>query len=154
MAGSKVVKNNSPKKRGAVNKKKAPEKLVTLSKKEFQKHVDKWKKGRGEDLLLAHLLDDPYVVRAIVAWKNVPRKICPIVLHEGLSPWSIIGYPVESWMKAARVPREEEKSVITCVLQNDLVYPDGTIPDVVREYLEESANLMLGRDEKGGGSDD
>jgi hypothetical protein len=48
------------------------------------------------------------------------------------------------WVDAARIPRELEKSVMLTVRQNHLVYPDGTMPQKVRVYLEQRGRKLLG----------
>lgn len=140
---AKVSKKNSGKKKSSKVREVSPGVQVKKDEKAFREAVVKFKKEHPGDLLQVNLLTDEEVVRAVAAWPNVPREI-----NKGASdmddPWKMIWYAPGTWMDMARIPLQLELGVMLAVRQNNLIYPDGTLPRYVRMHLEENGRIMLG----------
>lgn len=109
----------------------------------FGNAVATLKEKHSGSLIQVNLMTDIMVARAVAAWPSVPREIKNNA-YEYEDPWDMIWYAPGLWMDAARVPRELEKSVMLTVIQNHLVYPDGTMPQAVRAYLVQKGRELLG----------
>lgn len=119
------------------------EEEIKRSEEAFEEAIATIKSENPGSLMQVNLMTDPLVARAVAAWPSVPRRINPDA-HECSDPWDMVWYPVDLWMKAARIPREHEKSVILTITQNHLVYPDGEMPHQVRAYLVQRGRELLG----------
>jgi len=93
--------------------------------------------------MLVNLMTDPAVTRAVSAWPSVPRTV-RLDANEQSDPWDMIWFAPGEWMDAARVPLELENSVMLTIKQNNLVYPDGSMPDQIRAYLIQRGRDLLG----------
>jgi|GEM_PF-2832818 len=115
----------------------------------FKECVAKLKSEHPGDIGMVNLLTDSLVVRAVAAWPNVERD----VLYDATrteNPWAQIWYAAETWMMAARIPKDHREGVRVCVIQNHLVYPDGDIPQPVKAFLAQAGRDLLGLPQRGG----
>ena len=109
----------------------------------FNDAISRLKERHAGSLVQVNMLVDNAVLRAVAAWPNVPREI-RLKIDGTDDPWEMIWYAPGVWMDAARVPREIEDSVILAIRQNNLVYPDGTMPPQVHAYLVQKGRELLG----------
>lgn len=122
-------------------------KEMIAAKKKAEDHfnvcIEKLKQDHSGDLSMVNFLTDPMVLRAVAAWPNVNREVL-LNAEKKEDPWDMIWFAPSVWMDAARVPGRHCDGVILCVKQNHLVYPDGTMPNVVKAFLMSAGKKLLG----------
>ena len=109
----------------------------------FRKAVDKLKSMCPDDFTRVHHLTDKHILRAVAAWPHVPREIKENAVEYD-NPWDMIWYAPGVWMDAAGIPKCMEKALMLAIRQNNLVYPDGSIPADVYAYLCKRGKELAG----------
>lgn len=123
------------------------EKMIALAK---AKSTD-WEKAlkriktvefdRGRLFLITHDM-----LKLIVSWSSVPRGYRADVKDTGESEsaWGMVHYDVEDWVRLSGVGMDTYK-LHMIVRDLGMVYPDGTVPKEVKEYIDAEVDAMLGR---------
>lgn len=109
----------------------------------FRQICHEYKTLHAGSMIDVLLLDDRIVSRAVAAWPNVTR-IIEEAADDIKSPWEMIWYNPEDWMTASSVPKRDWARVMKTVIDNNLVYADGTLPDSSRAYLLTKAREIMG----------
>ena len=100
-------------------------------------------KSQEQPESLVHLLDDATLRNALVAWPSVSVSIeagteeCPYE-EEGrrwLWLWSKIKYDEPNFGVVADLKEHEVRKVLTRLIGLRLIYPDGSIHAIARQYI-------------------
>ncbi len=84
----------------------------------------------------------PDMVKAIAVWPNVAIRVNHA--EESGNPWDWVRFSPTAWQCLSSVPVCIWVDVMAAVLNNHLVFPDGTLPGYVAEFLTGRAREMLG----------
>ena len=115
-------------------------------------------KDKEEDWVenVAPLTEDAMLRSGLVAWKSVPivlnrEQQCP---HEDEAEkwnwlWEQVQYDLQSFQAVAGVKMQDVGGLLTRLKGLRLIYPDGTINDFARKFLQAQILAKLSRGKLG-----
>jgi len=88
-------------------------------------------------------------VRIIAAWPHVSRTVIaePFIQDCIHGAWGYVDFDTDEWARMAGVPAMEMWKRWIPFAKQRFIYPDGTYPDEVREFLVRRATILHGVEE-------
>lgn len=84
--------------------------------------------------------------RMVAVWTRVKR--CEAehnVLNDGVhEAWSYVCFDARSWAMLARLPEMDIWSSWQGLARSNIIYPDGTLPEEVEEYIKNKVVDLFG----------
>ena len=90
-------------------------------------------------------------LKLVATWPNVRRwKVQNPMGDKRLHiTWHTINWDMTEWAILANVPDDVAWSNFYKLARQNIVYPDGTYPKKVANYIKQEVDILLGRDEEG-----
>ena len=94
------------------------------------------RESESPDVVLL-IAENPEAQRLIVSWKSLPRSIKQAELEPDTiqEVWDLIEFSVDKWAKIAHVHSGLAKDLAEMLIENNLIYPDGTLNQYVQKFL-------------------
>lgn len=118
--------------------------------------LDLFKRDESPESLI-QLIEDPELRVAIVAWQAVAVEVdkghdCPIPVEDVVGRWewlwSHVRYDKEHFAVVANIRKHNVSHLMTRLIGLRLIYPDGTIHGMARNYLKCLIMSKLPKDAK------
>lgn len=103
-------------------------------------------KGLEFDKSLLLVLDDD-MVKMIAAWPVARRIYIKRPLPDPDLPeiWGNVGFFMSNWTALANVSESNGWRVWKTIVTHGMIYPDGTLPKEVSEYLITRVDVFMGK---------
>ena len=95
----------------------------------------------------------PLMVKMAATWRQVRRSVSEE--PQGESPilhpaWNYVSLEDADWCAMTGAPMSDVVAAFSVMARLDMIYPDGTCPETVADYLLFQANELIGRETEHG----
>lgn len=120
--------------------------IVPLYRADFESALISYKERHDENVSMVNAISGD-MIRAITVWPNVNVRMQDrgkdFVPASG-DPWSWVRFSYSAWQTLANAEGERWFLVARAVVGNHMVYPDGTLPKYIGEFLRIRAHEAMG----------